>query len=132
MVELESQNTGFLQPRFTLEASRILPTDASSEVALPFRGIRTQVDTTEVVVDRPRGLVPQRLAIATTTDTFRRRVTVWDEGPGADPRLSVRYDLRIAAIAPVAVLELPIRAPRGDRLRLVIENRTARPSTTWK
>jgi hypothetical protein len=127
-IELRSQNTGFLQPRFTIEGSRILPTEASSEVALAIREVRTLVDMTEVVVDRPRGLVPRRLAVTTTTDTFRRRITVWDEGPGADPKaLGVGTVLRVATFAPVALLEMPIRAPRGDRLRLVIEDRDSPP-----
>lgn len=127
-VELETQNTGYLQPRFAVEASRILPLEATSRLSLPIRSSRSHVDTTEIVVDRPRGLVPRRLAITTTTDTFRRRITVWDEGPGASPEaLGVGEVLRIAAIAPVAVLELPIRPPRGDRLRLVIENHDSPP-----
>jgi len=122
-VFLESEEPCYLEPRFSLESSRFLPELGSSRVDLAIREVRSLVGTTEVVVDRPRGLVPRRLAITTSTDTFHRRITVWDEGPGADPKpLGVSEVLRIAALAPVEVLEIPLRAPRGDRLRLVIEN----------
>jgi hypothetical protein len=127
-VILENQNTGFLEPRFAAESGRVLPLSASAELPLDIREIRTLTNATEVVINRPRGLVPRRLAITTTTDTFRRRVTVWDEGPGADQEaLGSGTVVRVAAIAPVAVLEVPIRAPRGDRLRLVIESQDSPP-----
>ncbi len=127
-VALESQDQGFLQPRFSLESSRILPEVSVSQVDLDIREIRPLPNATEVVIDRPRGLVPRRLAISTSTGTFHRRVTVWDEGPGADPEpLAASVVLRVAALAPVEVLEIPLRAPRGDRLRLVIDDQESPP-----
>jgi len=122
-VSLESEDPGYLRPRFSVESSRFLPELGSAQVDLVIREVLSEIDTTEIVVDRPRGLVPRRLAISTSTDTFHRRITVWDEGPGADPKpLGVSSVLRVAARAPVEVLEIPLRPPRGDRLRLVIEN----------
>jgi hypothetical protein len=122
-IALESQDQGYLEPLFSVESSRMLPEAGVSQVGLETRETRTLVNATEVVIDRPRGLVPRRLAISTSTGTFHRRITVWDEGPGADPEpLAVSVVLRVAALAPVEVLEIPLRAPRGDRLRLVIEN----------
>jgi len=127
-VVLESQDTGYLRPRFMVTSSRFLPLGGTLTVALPIREVRALVTATEIVIDRPRGLVPRRLAITTSIGTFHRRITVWDEGPGADPEpLGVSAVLRIAAVAPVEVLEIPIRAPRGDRLRLVIENQDSPP-----
>jgi hypothetical protein len=127
-VVLESQDTGFLQPQFAVESSRQIPQGGTSMVDLAIREVRALVNATEIVVDRPRGFVPRRLAITTSTDTFHRRITVWDEGPGADPEaLGVSAVLRVAAVAPVELLEIPMRAPRGDRLRLVIENQDSPP-----
>jgi len=127
-VSLESQDLGYLEPRFGLEASRFLPEIGSSAVELHIVDIRELGGSTEVLVERPRGIVPRRLGIATATDTFHRSVEVWDEGPGADSEpLGSSAVYRIAAIAPVEALEIPVRAPRGDRLRLVIDNRDSPP-----
>ncbi len=128
VITIESQDQGYLQPRFSVESSRLLPVHSASKVELEIAEQRSILNTTEIVIDRPRGLVPRRLAITTTTDTFHRRITVWDEGPGADPEpLAVSLVLRVAAVAPVEVLEIPLRTPRGDRLRLVIENQDSPP-----
>ena len=122
-IAIESQDQGYLQPRFSVESSRLLPESGASKVDLEIREMRTLGNATEAVIDRPRGLVPRRLAISTSTGTFHRRVTVWDEGPGADPEpLAVSAVVRVGTVAPVEVLEIPLRPPRGDRLRLVIEN----------
>ena len=127
-VRLESQDLGFLEPRFELEASRFLSGAGPTAVGLAVVDIREHAGSTEVVIERPRGVVPQRLDIATATDTFHRPVTVWDEGPGADPGpLGSEVVLRIAAIAPVEALAIPLRPPRGDRLRLVIEDGDSPP-----
>ncbi|MFV2071577.1 MAG: hypothetical protein ACC742_02855 [Thermoanaerobaculales bacterium] len=122
-IAIESQDQGYLRPRFAVESSRRLPEVGASKVGLEIREMRTLGKATEVVIDRPRGVVPRRLAISTSTGTFHRRVTVWDEGPGADPEpLAVSSVVRIGAVAPVEVLEIPMRTPRGDRLRVVFEN----------
>ncbi len=127
-ISLESQETDFLRPRFAVESSRVLPQGAISDVALTILEVRPLSDATEVILDRPRGLVPRRLAVTTSTGTFHRRVTVWDEGPGAaQEALGVGVILRIAAVAPVEVLELGLRPPRGDRMRLVIEDLDSPP-----
>jgi hypothetical protein len=127
-LDLENREAGFLEPRFTLEASRMLPVAGASSVDLGPAERFDLARVTELVVDRPRGLVPRRLAISTASDTFHRRVTVWDEGPGADPSpLGSAEVFRVAAIAPVEQLEIPVRPPRGDRLRLVIEDEDSPP-----
>ncbi len=127
-VAIESQDHGFLEPRFELEASRFLPGIGASRVELAVLDIRQLGSSTEVLVERPRGFVPRRIEIGATTDTFHRTVTVWDEGPGADPDpLGSASVLRIAAIAPVESLEIPLQRPRGDRLRLVIDNQDSPP-----
>ena len=127
-VRLESQDLGFLEPRFELEASRYLPGAWPSGVELSVVDVREQRGSTEVVVERPRGFVPRQLAIVTATDTFHRSVTVWDEGPGAlQEPLGSGTVLRIAAIAPVEALAIPLRPPRGDRLRLVIDDGDSPP-----
>ncbi|MCU0304861.1 MAG: DUF3999 domain-containing protein [Thermoanaerobaculales bacterium] len=128
-IALASEEGGFLEPGFALAASRTLPESGGpSSVALEILELRQLPGSTELVIDRPRGLVPRRLALTTSTGTFHRTVTVWDEGPGAEEEpLGRGTVLRVAALAPVEVLELPLRAPRGDRLRLVVDNLDSPP-----
>ncbi len=128
---LEGLDQGYLDPRFTLEARRILPVSEKNGAALEITEVRQLPRATELVVKRPRGLVPRRLRLMTTTGTFHRKITVWDEGPGADPEaLGSSAVLRIDAIAPIESLEIPLRPARGDRLRVVINNEDSPPLET--
>ncbi|MCD4749941.1 MAG: DUF3999 domain-containing protein [Thermoanaerobaculales bacterium] len=123
MIKVEGQDQGFLSPSFTLEGSRLLPSSGTSAIELETIDRREHPGHTEVVVERPRGFVPRRLSLQTTTGTYHRKVTVWDEGPGASPDpLGSRAVLRIDAIAPIEVQEIPLKPARGGRLRIVIEN----------
>ncbi len=125
---LEGLDQGYLDPRFTLEARRVLPVSEKNGVALEIIEARQLPRATELVVKRPRGLVPRRLLMTTTTGTFHRKISVWDEGPGADPEaLGSSAVLRIDAIAPIENLEIPLRPARGDRLRVVINNEDSPP-----
>ncbi len=125
---LEGLDQGYLNPKFTLEARRLLPEYASQGAELKINEIRHLPRSTELVVSRPRGLVPRRLRLMTTTGTFHRKITVWDEGPGADPEaLGSSAVLRVEAIAPVENLEIPLRPARGGRLRVVIDNQDSPP-----
>ncbi|MEN8163928.1 MAG: hypothetical protein ABFS37_07355, partial [Acidobacteriota bacterium] len=125
---LEGLDQGYLDPRFTLEARRILPVSEKNGAALKIIETLQNPRSTELVVVRPRGLVPRRLLLNTTTGTFHRKITVWDEGPGADPdTLGSNIILRIDAIAPIEDLEIPLRPARGDRLRVVIDNQDSPP-----
>ncbi|HSN55533.1 MAG TPA: hypothetical protein VLT32_12720, partial [Candidatus Sulfomarinibacteraceae bacterium] len=127
-VVLAGEGPGYLSPRFSLRASRTLAAGGASRVALEELELRQLDRATEIVLERPRGLVPARLLVATATGTFHRRVTVWDQGPGADVEpLGGGEILRVEALAPVEVLEVPVRPPGGDRLRVVIDNRDSPP-----
>lgn len=125
---LEGLDQGYLNPKFSLEARRLLPEYESQGAELEISDVRHLPRSTELEVSRPRGLVPRRLRLMTTTGTFHRKITVWDEGPGADPEvLGSSAVLRIDAIAPVESLEIPLRPARGDRLRIVIDNQDSPP-----
>lgn len=127
-LRMDGLDQGYLDPRFTLEARRLLPISDNAGVGLKITEARHLPRSTELAVARPRGLVPRRLRLTTTTGTFHRNITVWDEGAGADPEaLGSSAVLRIDAIAPVESLEIPLRPARGDRLRLVIDNQDSPP-----
>ncbi|HUP42454.1 MAG TPA: hypothetical protein VM599_04525, partial [Thermoanaerobaculia bacterium] len=81
-----------------------------------------------LVLERPRGLVPDRLVIETGTPAFDRRVEVWDEGPGAaGEALGSARVFRLPGPAGIEGLEVPIERARGDRLRLVIADGDSPP-----
>jgi hypothetical protein len=83
---------------------------------------------TVVELERPRGLVPGALRLATATQAFSRRVEVWDEGPGAgDQPLGRGVLYRVSGEATVEDLELPLDPARGDRLRVVVDDGDSPP-----
>ena len=125
---LRGIDQGYLEPRLFLEARRTLPRGTESGVDLETSKMTSADGRTDLTVVRPRGLVPRRLRFRTTTGTFNRPVTVWDEGPDADPQpLAKGVILRIDTIAPVESLEIPIRPPRGDSLRITIDDGDSPP-----
>lgn len=122
-VELTGLDQGYLHPRFRLEARRAIAGAPTGVVDFDIAERRDTPGRTELVVVRPRAMIPRRLVIASTTGTFSRSVTVWDEGPGADPQaLGTATLFRIDGAISVEQLEVPIRPARGDRLRLLIDN----------
>lgn len=122
-VSLVGENGTYLSPQFRLQASRSVADRQPSEVHLEQLEVDRLPQQTVLVLARPRGLVPARLSIRTATGSFHRQVTVWDEGAGAerDP-IGQRSLFKLDAIVPVAVDEIAVRPPRGDRLRLIIDN----------
>jgi hypothetical protein len=127
-VLLEGEEGFYLEPTFRLEAVRRLAGTEWAAVPLEELERREVGETTHLELARPRGVVPDQLRLATATPAFRRRVEVWDEGPGAlDAALSREALFRVPALVPVEDLEVPLAAPRGDRLRLVIANGDSPP-----
>lgn len=132
VVALEGEDTGFLEPAFRYERVREIAGAERTRVPLAIQERRSEEGRTVLEVDRPRGLVPDRLVIATETPAFDRRVEVWDEGPGAARAPLARstvYRLPGAdpGLGPVERLEVPLRDPRGDRLRVVIHDGDSPP-----
>jgi len=127
-IDLISEQGSYLAPTLRLEAVRELVGPAPSRVGLEILAQEHRDSETELVLDRPRGLVPAGLRVRSTTSAFHRQVTVWDEGPNADPDPLGRATLvHLDAVVPVSVDELQLRPAHGDRLRVVIENLDSPP-----
>ncbi|MGD2113947.1 MAG: hypothetical protein PVG07_02775 [Acidobacteriota bacterium] len=127
-VTLEGEEGSYLEPGFRYERSRRLPGRARARVPLTVLAVRSGDRRTVVELERPRGLVPDLLALETATPAFSRRVEVWDEGPGAvDAALGSTTLYRVPAVATVENLEIPLYPARGDRLRLVIHDGDSPP-----
>ncbi len=127
-VVLEGGDGIFLEPGFRYRTRRSIPARERARVELEELSRSAGDRRTLVELDRPRGLVPDVLRLATDTAAFNRPVEVWDEGPGASEAALGRAVLfRVPAAAAVEQLEIPLRPARGDRLRLVIEDGDSPP-----
>jgi len=138
-VTLSGEEDGFLEPAFRYERSRRIPGGDRLRVPLGSLGGRPasssetgRTGRTVLELERPRGLVPGALVLDTATAAFSRRVEVWDEGPGAsDQPLGAATLYRVPGPswmdAPLEDRSIPIATPRGDRLRVVIEDGDSPP-----
>ena len=147
-VEIEGEEDGHLSPRFRLESTRSI--DDPRQVRVPLEVLdRRTVDALEepsasgrgsggasgrvsgrqtvLELRRPRGLVPETLRLTTPDSGFARSVTVWDDGPDSrDEALGRGTVFRVRGIG--QQLEIPLlRAPLGDRLRLVLDDADGPP-----
>lgn len=118
----------FLDPVLRFERVREIPGAERARVPLTLVEGDSGSGRSVLVLERPRGLVPDRLVIETGTPAFDRRVEVWDEGPGASGEaLGSARVFRLPGPAGVEGLEVPIGPARGDRLRLVIHDGDSPP-----
>ncbi|RMH21762.1 MAG: DUF3999 family protein [Acidobacteria bacterium] len=127
-VILEGEEGFFLEPELRFESARTLAAAERAEVELKEASRSTEAGRTRLELERPRGVVPDLLHFATTTAAFHRRIAAWDDGPGAMPGVLGRGEIfRLPAIAPVEELEIAVGRPRGDRLRVEIDDGDSPP-----
>ena len=127
-IDLQGDEGRYLDPALRFESSRSF--DPRERAAVELREIRRQgIDGETVIeVERPQGLVPDRLLLRTQSTAFRRPVEVWDEGPGSDDdALGAATVFRIEAFGKVESMEVPLRRPRGDRLRVILADGDSPP-----
>ena len=128
LVTLEGEGDSFVEPTFRLEASRVLPEREQMRVGLTILRRHSRQGRTVVELDRPRGLVPDQLLVATATGSFNRRFEVWDQGPdGAAGELGETTLYRLEGAAGVEKLEVTLRPARGEGLRVVIDDGDSPP-----
>lgn len=129
LLVLEGRDGDYLEPRFRYERVREIAGPERARVPLEVLEVEHRGGRTVVEVARPRGLVPDRLEIASATPAYDRRVEVWDRGPGAEGLLgwgSIR-SLAGAAAEGATGDGVPLRTPRGDRLRIEIHDGDSPP-----
>ena len=120
-VVLEGEDGAYLEPVFRLRTGHSVTGRERAAVPLAVSARREEGGRTVVDLERPRGLVPDALRIATTTAAWSRPVEVWDEGPGSVGTALGRATLfRVQALTAVEEAEIPLAPARGDRLRVVI------------
>ncbi len=127
-VHIEGRGKGYLEPIFKLESSADIVDARSNEFSLTVLSTRTVEQHTIVELDRPPGLIPDRLRLSTSTAAFSRPFEVWDEGAGARAQpLAQQALFRLPSQDTIEETELTLRRARGDRLRVVIENGDSPP-----
>ena len=123
-VTLEGEDGAYLNPVMRLMHSRSLDPREKALVELNEISRREVDQRTVIELERPNGLVPDSLTLATTTVSFHRPVEIWDEGPGgSDDVLGRKRLFRVPASATVEEVEIEVAAAAGDRLRVVIGQR---------
>ena len=127
-VTLEGEDGAYLNPVMRLTHSRSLDPREKALVELNEISRREVDQRTVIELERPNGLVPDSLTLATTTASFHRPVEIWDEGPGgSDDVLGRKRLFRVPASATVEEVEIEVGAAAGDRLRVVIGNGDSPP-----
>ncbi len=122
-IELDGEDTAFLDPTFAIESSR--PADGTPALSVGLETVRTVAERgrTEFSVARPAGIVPTAVSFGTTTALFDRRVTIADEGgPAAGAILGAGVVCRGQCLDVRPNVRVPVAKARGDRLRIVIED----------
>jgi hypothetical protein len=120
VVTLQGEDAQDLAPDFRFESTRALASGDEVEVPLALVESREEPGRTVLEVERPRGLVPDRLRLATASPAFHWAVRVWDEGPGGGEGALARG--RVFRLGDTARDVLRLALPRGDQLRVVIEH----------
>lgn len=120
VVTLQGEDAHGLAPNFRFESTRTVASGNEVEVPLTLVESREEPGRTVLEVERPRGLVPDRLRLATASPAFHWAVQVWDEGPGGGEEALARG--RVFRLGNTARNMLRLALPRGDQLRVVIEH----------
>jgi hypothetical protein len=127
-VLLEHEQPFWLEPSFRYVSSLKTDRVASAVIPLPILSVRSAAGVTTVELARPPGVVPASLRLGSSTATFDRKLTVHDLGTRGDTgQLGSASLFRLQPGSGVEALEMPLRAARGERLRVEIEDGDSPP-----
>lgn len=131
LVSLAGADGSYLEPSFHFVSVRRLP--APPQLVVPLEEVARErklaPKRTELLLRRRRGLVPDRLRFATSTQAFSRVVRVSDIRRGTTERelASGQRVFRIAGGSDLQQLEIGIHPARGDLLRVTIDDGDSPP-----
>lgn len=114
---------GYIEPSIRLVASRVPVEAPILELPLTEVGRTRSEGRTTIELARPRGMVPDRVRIRTSTGHFHRGVRVLDLALGEAPReLGHATLFRVREIEGAERLEVDVSRARGDVLRIEIDD----------
>lgn len=120
-VEIGGSEPFYLEPRFRFQSARRIDAERRSVVPLAEISRESGGGRTVLELERPRGLVPDRLRLETSTGVFDRGVAVWDEQPGrGERRLGTARLFRVRAGVEAEALQVPLAPASGTTLRVEI------------
>ena len=132
-LEIRGGEEFYLEPTFRLEAKSASTPRAEAVLPLAIAAQHAAPGRTILEVKRPLGVVPDALRFETRTPNFMRRVRVLDLQAGrADTLLGQEDIFRYLINAPARVLDVPLGAASGARLRVEIEDRDSPPLENLK
>jgi hypothetical protein len=126
-IELTTED-GYVEPALTLTAHRAAAHPPSATVPLAITAQRRERGRTILVIDRPPGIVPERLAIATSTASFLRAIDVVaiDVDRGRRP-IGAGYVFRVEGVPGAEELDLAVLPASGGRLEIAIDDGDSPP-----
>ncbi len=129
-VTIEGAEGGFLEPRLRLEAVRRL--EPLSRIAIALEEIERTTRDGRTIIDlaRPSGVVPRLLRLETSTGAFDRRIEVFDDRAGRDPRrVASGRVFRLAGTPDGERVEIPMSGggARGAVLRVSLQDHDSPP-----
>lgn len=119
---LSGQDDGFLSPALSATFSEAAPPETTLEWPITEAPL-SDGRSTAWSLDKPRGIVPMRLALTTSTPWFNRVITVRSQR-GVLGRGRV---FRQAGLHPIDHLELPLLSTNDERLEVQIEDEDSPP-----
>ncbi|MDQ3035790.1 MAG: DUF3999 domain-containing protein [Myxococcota bacterium] len=126
-VEIEGQD-GYLEPTFTFVTERADARPGTVAIPIAITSQRREAGRTILVIDRPPGVAPERIAIATSTASFVRRVEVRAIDPVTGTRrLGAGTVLRVEGVPGAEALEIDVSPATGTRLEIAIEDGDSPP-----
>ncbi len=114
---------GYLEPTASLVVTREPRTAPVLTLPLTERARRRDGTRTVIELERPSGLVPDRLRLVTPAGHFDREVRVFDLRPGEPPReVGLGVVFRVREIPGAERVEVELERAIGEALRIEIED----------
>lgn len=127
-VEIEGEDGAYLEPEFRLEHSAKIAAPEQDRLELAVVDRIESGRETIVELERPRGVKPAFLTLASSTPAFSRSIEVWDEGGGIESTmLAVKPLYRIQGAVTLEDVDIPLGVAQGTRLRISIRNGDSPP-----
>jgi hypothetical protein len=127
-VHLRGDEGGYLEPRLLLERREVLAEVTEAVVPLTLLAVEREGSRSVYELRRPAGWAPSSLRVQTRSPAFDRAVAIHDVGRGREPaELGHGRIFRVEGLERIEELTVLVGTPRGERLRVSVENGDSPP-----